>query len=143
MKRILFLIPLFTGPAACGTGTTEEITTVPPAPSTSLTLIGTVLYRERIALPPDARLSVRISDVGRMDAPAPVIAETEMATEGRQMPLAFSLTYDPVRIDPRGRYAVSARIMDGGGRLIWVTDTHNALPAPGETIELRLVRAAG
>lgn len=37
---------------------------------------------------------------------ASVIAEVETATEGRQVPLAFSLDYDPARIDSRGRYAV-------------------------------------
>ncbi len=113
---------------------------MPDAPSGIVTLSGTALYRERIALPPDARLIVRINDVSRMDAPAPVIAETEIATQGKQVPLAFTLRYDPTRIEARGRYAVSARILDGGGRLIWITDTHADLPPPGQTIDLRLVQ---
>lgn len=105
------------------------------------TLQGTALYRERIALPADARLVVTISDVSLMDVAAPTIAEIEIAAEGRQPPLPFSLVYDRGRIEPRNRYAVSARILDNAGRLLWVTDTHVDLPAPGENVELVLVRA--
>ncbi|WP_395336136.1 YbaY family lipoprotein [Novosphingobium sp. BL-8H] len=105
-----------------------------------VTLTGHATYRERIALPPDARLSVAIADVSRMDTAAPVIASTEFATEGWQVPLAFTLDYDASKIDPRGRYAVSARITDGAGQLVWITDTHTSLPAPGQAVELMLVR---
>lgn len=143
MRHTLFLIPLLAGLTACETASHKEAATVAPAPTRLVTLTGTAFYRERIALPGDARLSVRISDVGRMDAPAPVIAETETATAGRQVPLAFSLAYDPARIEARGRYAVSARITDGTGRLIWITDTHADLPPPGQTIDLRLVQVTG
>ncbi len=139
MRQKLLLIPLFTMLAACET-TPPDRAAIPSAPVGLVTLSGIVSYRERIALPPDARLAVRVSDVSLMDVAAPVIAETEAATEGRQVPLAFSLDYDPARIDPRGRYAVSARITDGDGRLIWVTDTHVDLPPQGETVELTLVR---
>jgi putative lipoprotein len=139
MRLALTLFPVLAVLAGCGTTPEKEIAVQPAAPSSLITLTGTALYRERIALPPDARLTVRISDVSLMDVAAPVIAEIETATEGRQVPLAFSLDYDPVRIDPRGRYAVSARITDGTGQLIWITDTHVDLPPPGQTVELILV----
>jgi len=142
MRRAL-LIPLLAGLAACATNLpTEE-----PAPMANtgrhVTLSGTATYLQRIALPPDAKLIVRVSDVSRMDAAAPVIAETTIETAGKQVPLAFSLTYDSAKIDPRGRYGVSARIEDGGGRLIWITDTHNPLPPAGQAIDLRLVQVRG
>lgn len=140
--RGIFLFPLVAGLAACQTPP-KEAATVAPAPAAQVTLTGTAFYMQRIALPPDARLTVRISDVSLVDAPAPEIAKTEMATEGRQVPIPFSLSYDPARIDPRGRYSVSARITDGTGRLIWTTDTHNPLPPPGQSIELRLMQVAG
>ena len=44
---------------------------------------GTVDYRERMALPPDAVVEVRLSDVSRQDVAAPVIAETTVLPEGR------------------------------------------------------------
>ena len=128
--RSLPLIPLIMSLAACATA---------PQPAT-VTLNGTALYRERIALPADSRLIVTISDVSLMDAPSVTIAQTEMKTEGKQVPLAFSLTYDPARIEPRRSYAVSARILDGQGQLAWITDTRNPLPPAGESIELRLVQ---
>lgn len=143
MRRILIPFSLVATLGACQTTSSEQAAAMPSAPAGLVTLSGTASYRERIALPADARLAVRISDVSRMDVAAPVIAETQIATEGRQVPLAFSLDYDPARIDPRGRYAVSARITDRAGRLIWITDTHVGLPARGQTVELLLVRVAG
>jgi len=139
MRYTLFLIPLAAALAGCETAPREDAA-ARPAPAGLVTLSGTAFYRERIALPPDALLTVRVSDVSRMDAPAPVIAETRVAAKGRQVPLAFSLNYDPARIDSRGRYAVSARITDGAGRLIWITDTHIDLPPAGQTVDLLLVQ---
>lgn len=140
MRRAFILVPLLVGLTACENTPPKGVASASSTPNNLVRLSGTALYRERIALPGDARLGVRISDVSRMDVAAPVIAETEAATEGRQVPLAFSLDYDPARIDPRGRYSVSARITDGTGRLIWITDTHANIPPPGQAIELRLVR---
>jgi len=134
------LIPILAMLTACETLPRAETAAMQPAPDSNVTLSGTVFYRERIALPADARLAVRTSDVSLMDVAAPVIAEIEIATEGRQVPLAFSLNYNAARIDPRGRYAVSARITEGGGRLIWTTDTHVDLPPPGQLIELAVAR---
>ena len=37
------------------------------------TVTGTVLFRERIALPPGAVVTVRVNDVSRVDAPASVL----------------------------------------------------------------------
>ena len=59
------------------------------------------------------------------------------------MSFAFSLDYDPARIDPHGRYCVSARITDGSGRLMWTTDTHVALPPARQAVDLILVRVPG
>lgn len=111
-----------------------------PASTASVALTGTVAYRERIALPPDARVKVLLSDVGRMDAPAPVLAETEFGADGRQVPLPFTLNYDPARIAPNGSYAVSARISDASGRLMWITDSRISLPPPGTPATLWLVQ---
>lgn len=128
--RLLSIIPLLAALGACATA---------PEPG-SATLTGTATYRERIALPPDSRLVVTISDVSLADAPSVTIAETEVKTEGRQVPLGFSLNYDPARIGPRRSYAVSARILDGQGQLAWITDTRTPLPPLGQSIDLRLVQ---
>ncbi len=52
---------------------------------------GSAAYRQRIAMPPDAVLTVRVEDVSRADAPAPVLAETSEPFGARQVPIAFSL----------------------------------------------------
>ncbi|MGH7516091.1 MAG: YbaY family lipoprotein [Gemmatimonadales bacterium] len=82
---------------------------------------GSVAYRERMALPPDAIVEVRLYDVSRQDDAAPVIAETTVRPEGRQVPLPFELRYDPGRIQPSHTYAVRATIRSGG-RMIFTTD---------------------
>jgi len=139
-RSCLAALSLVTALAACAVAPDKGAGPVMPAPQPLTKLTGTVTYRERVALPPEARLTVRISDVSLADAAAPVIAEVEMATEGKQVPLAFTLDYDPARITSRGSYAVSARIVDGSGQLIWITDTRTDLPPPGTPIELRVVQ---
>lgn len=139
MRYAFILAPLLAGLSACAGTLPEDAATMPTKSAATVTLSGTALYRERIALPDDAVLTVKISDVSLMDVAAPVIAQAEIPTAGRQVPLAFSLDYNGASIDPRRRYSVSGRITDGAGNLLWTTDTHVALPAPGQPVELRLV----
>lgn len=109
----------------------------------SAAISGTVRYRERIALPPDAVLAVQLLDVSLADAPSVTLAETVDETAGAQVPLPFSLPYDAGRIDPRHRYAVRAEIRDGDGALLWTTDTvHPVLThgAPRAGVEVRVVQ---
>jgi len=75
---------------------------------------GSAAYRQRIAMPPDAVLTVRVEDVSRADAPAPVLAETREPFGTRQVPITFSLQVSSVAIDPRLSYAVRATITVGG-----------------------------
>jgi uncharacterized lipoprotein YbaY len=74
---------------------------------------GNVLYRERMALPPDAVVEVSLVDVSRADAPAIVLDKQEIKT-GRQVPIPFALSYKPSDIKPNFTYAVQARILVGG-----------------------------
>lgn len=83
-----------------------------PQPATAVT--GTVTYPQRIALPPEAVVVVKLEDVSLADAPAVVIAERTIPTNGQQVPIPFKLVYDPGDIIPNHRYTVSARILHGG-----------------------------
>lgn len=78
------------------------------------TLTGTVLYRHRIALAADAAVSVQLEDVSKADAPAVILAGTMMMTGGRQVPIPFSLTYNPALINERHEYVVRAWIVENG-----------------------------
>ena len=84
---------------------------------------GTVSYNLRIALPPDATVIVKIEDISLADAPSTVIGEQEIKTEGKQVPIPYEVAYDPAEIIDNHTYTVSARILDGSGKLIFISDT--------------------
>ena len=115
-------------------------TPAPQPPAAMKTLDGTLVYRARIAVPPETEATVRLVDVSRADAPATVIAETRFRTGGRQVPLPFRLEYDPARIDPRMRYAVSGDLRAGGRILFLNTTRHGVLThgAPADNVEILL-----
>ena len=107
-------------------------------------LRGTVSYGERIALPADAVVEVRLSDVSRQDVAAPVIGQTRFASEGRQIPFLFEIRYDPTRIEAKALYAVRATI-SSGGRMWFTTDTFHQVITHGHPTEvnLRLIQVRG
>jgi putative lipoprotein len=84
---------------------------------------GTVTYRPRIALPPDAVITVQLQDISLADADAEVIGEQVIQAEGRQAPFAYAISYEPEDIRPNNRYSVAARIEDGDGDLLFTSDT--------------------
>jgi putative lipoprotein len=105
---------------------------------------GTVAYRERIALPADAVVTVTLVDVSLQDAAAPVVAETSFQPGGRQVPLPFELRFDRGKIDPNRTYALRATIRSGG-QLMFTTDAIQRVITQGNPtrVDLRLVRAGG
>ena len=91
-----------------------------------LTITGNVAYRERIMLPDNAVVTVRLQDVSLADASAVLLAEQVIETNGAQVPVYFSLDYNTADIKPGHRYSVSARI-EVNGKLRFITDTMNAV----------------
>lgn len=73
---------------------------------------GTITYRQRIALSPNAVIEVKLLDISRADAPSVTIAEQTLKPAGKQVPIAFELQYEPARIDTRRRYAIQVRIYE-------------------------------
>jgi putative lipoprotein len=112
--------------AACSP--TGETAAPAPAPVASAIVTGTATYRERIALPADAELIVQLVDVSLADAPSTVVAEQRIAPV--RVPAAFTLSYDPARIDQRHSYAVSAKV-ERAGTLLFVTDTRHPVLTQG------------
>ena len=109
-------------------------------------LSGTVTYRERIALPPNARVEVRLEDVSQADAPADEIAAQTIAANGKQVPIPFALRYSPQNIDSGHRYAVRASITSAEGELMFTTTTHYAVLTGGAAdtnVEIVVERAGG
>ncbi|MCG8437483.1 MAG: YbaY family lipoprotein [Pseudomonadales bacterium] len=89
-------------------------------------LSGKVMYREKIAMPEGATLTVSLADVSRMDAPADIIAEQHIDAPG-QVPVPFALRYQADAVDPERAmaYAVRAEIRGAGGELLWTTTQRN------------------
>jgi putative lipoprotein len=101
---------------------------IAPAIATAETLSGTVTYRERIALPPDAQITVQLQDVSRADAPAQVLGEAVIAPTG-QVPVPFALDYDAGALRPGHSYALQARITRGD-RLLFINTSRHAVFGP-------------
>lgn len=100
---------------------------------------GTAIYRERIALPPDATFEATLEDVSRAGAPSQVIGRVRLEPAG-QPPFRFVIAYDANVIQSGHRYAIRARVTQSS-RLLFTTDQHYELPADGKPVELLLVRA--
>ncbi|MGY3570287.1 YbaY family lipoprotein [Vibrio paucivorans] len=108
-------------------------------------ITGTVAYRERIALPDNAVVTITLQDVSLADAPAKVLAKHRFETNGAQVPFNFDLAYDSKKIDARHRYSVSARI-EVDGKLRFITDTMNAVITDEnntQVVDLRLIGVRG
>ena len=71
---------------------------------------GTVAYRERMALPPNAFLDIKLLDVSRQDVPAKTVAESVFAAEGKQVPIPFQVSYNVADINMAHTYVVRATI---------------------------------
>lgn len=89
------------------------------------TLNGTVAYRERIALPPNASVEVKLVDVSRADAPAKTIAEITISPKG-QVPVPYRLEYDDAAIVAGRSYALQARIT-AGERLLFINTARHPI----------------
>jgi len=105
---------------------------------------GTVTYLPRIALPPSAIVEVSLQDVSRADAPAITLASQTIELNGQQVPVDFSLSYNPNAIEPGHTYAVRASIRVG--EELWFTSTRSYPVTPGEqssAVEIIVDRVVG
>ena len=104
---------------------------------------GSVTYLQRIALPDDAVITVQIQDTSLADAPAKVLGEQVIRTNGKQVPFEYEVSYDTKVIQDNHTYTMSARISDGSGKLLFINDT--AIPVitrgnPTEDVEIIVVQ---
>jgi putative lipoprotein len=107
-----------------------------PPTAAKAQVTGSVLYRERIMLPPTATVTVTLADTSLMDAPAQVI-DTQVITGGSP-PYKFALSYDPAKIVPKHTYSVSARI-EVDGKLRFITDTHTPVITSGAPTHVEMI----
>ena len=91
-------------------------------------IAGSVVYRQRIALPRGAIVEVAIADISCPDPAAAILGRTEIVARGQQVPLPFRIQYDEAAVEPDHRYLAKVRVTVGG-RLRWTNDT--AVPVLG------------
>jgi uncharacterized lipoprotein YbaY len=94
------------------------------------TIEGTVTYRQKTALTPEAIVQVELRDVTRPGEEEPLLAKRIIHTDGQQVPIPFALDYDAAAVEKGHSYTVSARIADRG-QLQYLTDS----PVPVLTAE--------
>jgi putative lipoprotein len=105
------LLGLLCASAPRATARSQDEAAAPPR------ITGTVTYREKVALPPDAIVQVRLDDASQPEMPAKLVAETTVPTAGKQVPISFELPYRAADIVPNRRYVVRAKIVAGGKTL--------------------------
>lgn len=99
--RALCVALLGLGVAACSQSRT---------PRATAELAGTITYRERIALPADARVEIQLLDVTDAASPTPPLIAERLIDAPGQVPIAFSLGYDPKSIDAGHTYSLRVRV---------------------------------
>lgn len=114
--------------------TLAATTTADAAPAV---LRGTVMYLERIMLPPQARAEVKLVDISRADASAVTLARTVVRVRGGQTP--FTLRYNSARIKPGRTYALEARITLGKILMYTTMEHHPAFDSPAPEIVVKRV----
>ena len=144
---VAFVVSLLVGVAiACGETTvaptpTPPLEVVEPTPlpivAAAGVVTGTVTYRERIALSPQAVVEVKLLDVSRADAPAITIGEQIIENPG-QVPIPFEIQYDPEAIDERFTYAIGVRILQGDD-LLFINDTQHSVITRGNPVDVDVV----
>ena len=115
-------------------------TEIPSGRQPNAAVSGSVTYRERLALTPDATLIVELRDVSYADGPAPLIARQTIPGPG-QVPIRFRVEYNRDDIDEPHRYSIQAKIIEADGRLAFTNDTAYDVITRGKpnTVDMLLV----
>jgi putative lipoprotein len=121
---------------ACAQGTQMQ-----PAPGV---VAGSITYRERIALPPDAVVEIWIADVSPgMIVAQVLLADTTVRAEGRQVPLPFELRFDPARAEATHTYALKAVIKSADGQELFTSGDSTFVITQGNPSRVDLVLRRG
>ena len=85
---------------------------VVPTKPVMTALTGTITYRQKIALTPAARVKVFLQETSRSATPATYLDEVEIARPG-QVPIPFTVHYDPAAVQPDHVYTLLVKIYEG------------------------------
>jgi putative lipoprotein len=138
MIRLITIITALSWIAACQTQTVEDGAAVPTGfgetgaggmeaagsggasqEAELVSLVGSLIYHQRIALPVDAvvRISIREDDA-MQPASEPLKAE-RFALNGRQVPIPFEIELEKDIAANTGALRIDVQILDGEDRVLW------------------------
>lgn len=121
------------GQRHCTPGERPPGAVISAAASSLIGITGQVGYPARIALPPNALLTIQVRDTARR--PALTLVEQRYELNGAQAPIPFSAAVDRDLIGSKAQLTVFARI-EAGRRLLFAGNA--ALPANGVPVDIRL-----
>ncbi|WP_158085536.1 META domain-containing protein [Henriciella aquimarina] len=113
-----------TSPAAPGpTGGTAATGSVEAADELkSMRVIGSLVYRQRIALPVDATATISLYEAGLPYRVTEPVASQQFALNGRQVPIPFEIELGSGLDLKTGRLLMQARIADASGKVLWESE---------------------
>lgn len=144
MKNVAIFSVMLCFLVACGPDMPDDASAIgADIPASMEEVTGTLVYRERMALPPGAFAEVWLLDTSLADAPAVEIAYQRIDHPGSP-PIPFALGYDPAKIREGMQYTVRATIRHAG-RLLFTSDTHYPVltRGAGNTADILLVLVQG
>lgn len=115
------------------------VTALGACASRTYNVTGTVSYRERLILPADSQIVVRLDDISRGQSYPATISEQRI-TPNSAAPTTFALPYEYGTLNPNATYAVNAWIEQGGRVLFRNAKTYQVLTktAPSSNIHVEL-----
>jgi uncharacterized lipoprotein YbaY len=113
---------------------------VTPPPNEGFgTITGTVTYYEKIGMPTNAVLNLKILDVLRSTETKPMWIAEGNITPLTQVPIPFTIKYEKSDIDPDRAYAIQARILVNGEVLFKNSATYRVITQGNPTHDLNVV----
>ena len=95
------------------------------APGGTVTVSGTVAYRERMALVPGSTVEVVVEDSALADAPAKRLGSQTITPAGQvPIPFPFQVSVDTANVEVNARAGLRATIKGPDGALLFTTTTH-------------------
>lgn len=123
-------------------GNTPGAATRAPATGSRLIVRGSVTYRERVAIPAQAALVVRLLDSSQGE---PVVLAEQVVRQPRRVPVRFELALPTTAVDPDAWLSVDAQLFSGN-ELLWASEGSYPVLTRGASdlvqVTLRRVRRA-
>lgn len=106
-------------------------------------ITGTVACKQRVVLPLDAAIAVRLEDASLQDSPAKVLSEVILSAAGHDRPVPFQLSYDPAAINPGHTYQIRANITANGTLLFTSSTAYRVLTRGASSTVAIMVQEVG